>query len=231
MMNTTTPKLLALTCVALLATGCATENGMHGGFSRNAQDIAFERGEDAPPTPKTLSIMGRVLAKQGKDQQAEFVFKRVVDEHPAYLPAYVDLAELFLRTGRFHDATGILSRGLSIAPEDANLLNNMAMCHLIAGQYEQALPWFEQAVAVSPTDARFRANLAVTLGMLGRYQEAFAAYEHVLADPAEAHYNVAILCEARGDFDRAVDEYARAGLIQPLLDVKKDINRVAALRD
>jgi len=229
-MNLLKLQVLALTCVVIMATGCVTENNMHGGFAKGPQDVAFDQGAERAPTAKTLSVLGRILAKKGKDRQAEFVFKRIISEHAAYLPAYVDLTELYMRTGRFGDATHVLASGLSVAPEDATLLNNMAMCHLIQGHYKQALPWFERAVSAAPADARYQANQAVALGMIGRYEESLAAYEGVLLDPAEAHYNVAVLCEARGDYDRAIDEYARAGLIEPMLNVKDDINRVSTLR-
>ena len=54
----------------------------------------------------------------------------------------------------------------------------------------------------------------MALGMLGRYEEALAVYEQVVL-PARAHYNVAVLAEARNDTDRAEVEYAIAMEMDP----------------
>ena len=55
----------------------------------------------------------------------------------------------------------------------------------------------------------YRGNVAMAVGMQGRYDEALTLYKQVLT-PADAHYNLGVLCEARGDVTRAFDEYARA---------------------
>jgi len=65
------------------------------------------------------------------------------------------------------------------------------------------------AAAAGPDNTRYRANVALALGMSGRYDECLAAYEQIL-HPADAHYNLAVICDSRNDTERAVAEYARA---------------------
>ena len=45
--------------------------------------------------------------------------------------------------------------------------------------------------------------------MLGRYEEAMALYQRVVK-PQQAHYNLAVVCEARKDTKRAAAEFAIA---------------------
>ncbi len=80
---------------------------------------------------------------------------------------------------------------------------------LLDGAYQRALDEFVLAGKASPHDNRIRANQAMAVGMLGRYEEALALYKQVVK-PQQAHYNLAIVCEARQDTERATAEFAIA---------------------
>jgi Flp pilus assembly protein TadD len=87
------------------------------------------------------------------------------------------------------------------------------------GDYEKAADSFASAVANQPDDARYKANQAMAMGMAGRYDESLNKYQEVLP-PAEAHYNLAVVCEARNDMDRANEEYAKALALNGKLERK-----------
>ncbi|HVS10176.1 MAG TPA: tetratricopeptide repeat protein [Planctomycetota bacterium] len=176
--------------------------------STRLQDDPFERATaDRPPSAQTLHAMARLLAAQGRDDECEWALHRLISEDPDFAPAYNDLAELHLRHGRTAEAAASLEAGLARAPLDPVLLNNLGMCELQRGAHARALERFTQAVAASPGDARCRANLALALGLLGRLEEARALYLQVIP-PADAHHNLAIVCEARGDARAAERERA-----------------------
>ena len=119
------------------------------------------------------------------------------------------LAELYLRADRPDSAIEVLKAGVAVAPEDAVLRNNLGMCRLMQGRYEEALDDFTAAAAGVPKDARARANMAVALGMLGRLDESLAVYLQLVPE-ADAHHTLAVLCDARKDWQRAEQEYAIA---------------------
>ena len=52
--------------------------------------------------------------------------------------------------------------------------------------------------------------MATSLGLLGRYDEALSLYEQVIPI-LDAHHNLAVISEVRGDDDRAAKERASAG--------------------
>jgi hypothetical protein len=58
-------------------------------------------------------------------------------------------------------------------------------------------------------DARYRGNMALALGMLGRYEESLSLYQQVVS-PSDAHFNLAVICDARKDPARAEQEYKLA---------------------
>jgi tetratricopeptide (TPR) repeat protein len=223
-------------CPILLAAagGCAGAGAGPsdgGAMARPDNCDGFDAATNRPPTAQTLYAMGRILATQRRDSECEAVFRRVVREHPEFLPARSALAEVLLRGRRPNEAIELLSTGLRYSPRDPVLLNDLGMCYMIKGAYENALRNFAQAAAASPSDARYRANTAAALGLLGRYDESLSAYLRVLA-PADAHYNLAVLCEARRDHDRAIAEYRRANELRQHEPAPEEENAAApASRD
>ncbi len=100
--------LLALAAMAGLLAGCGQDSkGKHMDIeSQKAEDIEWQAGADRPPTTRTLLAMARLLADQDRDAEAAFVLKRVLEENPRYLPAYVDLAEVQVRRGEIQALIG-----------------------------------------------------------------------------------------------------------------------------
>jgi Flp pilus assembly protein TadD len=196
---------LVLLAPAVLATGCG-DNTADRQLADNTED-PFEQAADRPPTIKTFYSLSRMLAAQGQDAECEGVLKKIITEEPTFLPAYCDLAELRMRNGRTDDAIQALTAGIHIAPKDPSILNNLGACWMVKNDFSQALRMFTQAAAVVPANSRYRANMALALGMLGRYDESLSLYEQVVP-PHEAHYNLAVLCRARGDEERAKSEFA-----------------------
>ena len=169
----------------------------------------FDKAADRPPTAKTLYVMAKLYASRGKDAEAEAALQRVIAENPTFIAAYCEMAETQLRQRRTNDAIATLNRGLKASARDPILLNDLGMCHLLKNDYANALSAFQQALTVRPDDARYRSNAAMALGMLGRYDEALAAYSTILP-PADAHYNLGVICESRRDPERAAIEFRKS---------------------
>lgn len=166
----------------------------------------FDPSGGRKPSARTLYSMSKVMIAQSKDSEAEAILTKLVADHPDFMPAYTDLAELYMRNDRPDSAAEVLKRGVEVAPQDAVLQNNLGMCLMMQGRYEEALDSFTAASTGVPKDARTRGNMAAALGMLGRLDEALALYLQ-LVPAGDAHYNLAVLCEARNDHARAEEEY------------------------
>lgn len=169
----------------------------------------FDVGGDRPPTVRTMHAMARVLANQGRDGQCELVLHKLVDDHPDFAPAYVELAELYMRNGHPEEALNVLEVAVELMPDDAVLQNDLGLALFLRGRYERALIHFSSASLLDPYDARSQANAASALGMMGRYDEALEVYVRILSR-VDAHHNVAVLAEARGDAERALEGYEAA---------------------
>lgn len=175
----------------------------------NWAETDFGSAAHRPPTAKTLYQMAKMLAARGRDVEAQTVLTTCLGRYPPFLPAYVEMADLHVRHRKFDAAIDILMQALERSPDDPIIHNNLGMCWLLRRDYEQSLAEFTKAAEASPDDARFRGNLALATGMLGLYEEALALYLQ-LVSPAQAHYNLALICEAREDQTRAKREFSIA---------------------
>ena len=199
-------KILFVATLTAAAASCRStadhrsqEPGVHA-----ADDFSY--GSERGPTVKTLQSVAHIMAAQGRDAECEEVLLKLVDTHPRFLPAYNELAELYMRNDELESAEAILNAGLEVEPTDSVLLNNLGMTHLVRGEYEDALASFTKAAEADPDDARCRANMASCLGMLGRLEEALSLFYQVVP-PKEAHYNLGVIAEAIGDSARAEEEF------------------------
>ncbi len=194
----------------VLCWGCATSGHGEPVYSAPADAIdAFAIGAARPPSVKTLYRLGKLLAAQGRMVESSASFRACIARYPRFMPAYCQLAGLSVRHRQFDTAIETLQRGLNVAPDDPVLRNDLGMCLLLRGQPEAALNEFAKAAAIVPNDPRYRANVALATGVLGRYDEAFKLYCELLGNGG-AHFNLGVICQARGDVERAALEFAKA---------------------
>ena len=203
---------LAISLVLLASAGCSQTAPAAMGVNSAAAvqaDSRFERAAHRPPTAQTLFAEARILEIQGRDNVARVVLYEIIHRYPDFLPVYSDLAELQVRHRQIGLAVDTLNAGLQLAPHDGLLLNDRGMCRLITKRYAAALKDFTLATACQPANTRYRANLALTLGLMGKYKQSLSVYRLILS-PADAHYDLGVVCQARHDAAEAAKQFALA---------------------
>lgn len=76
------------------------------------------------------------------------------------------------KRGQFTEAIPYYQRALVLSPNNASVLNNLAMAHAMKGDATQAETLLRQASMRPGESAKIRQNLALVLGLQGRYDEA-----------------------------------------------------------
>ena len=180
--------------------GCSESARSRTDWVQNDSLSDFETQASRPATAKTLWAMADILATQGKDSQCEFVLKKIIHEHPAFLAAYNSLAELKMRQGQTKAAIKTLQDGLGINPDAPVLLNNLGMCWMILQDNEIALEMFTKAAGIMPENPKYRANMAVVLGLMGRDEESLSLFKQVLSEDL-ANQNLAVLLKTEDNTD------------------------------
>jgi Flp pilus assembly protein TadD len=183
--------LILLTACMVCTVGCSEPDT---DWVQNDSLSDFDGQANRHPSVKILWAMADILATQGKDSECEFVLKRIIYEHPSFLPADNSLAELKMRQGQTKEAIKALQKGLEIEPETPLLLNNLGMCWIILQDNEIALEMFTKAAGLMPENPKYRANMAVALGLMDRGEESMSLFNQVL--PMElAYQNLCVLRE------------------------------------
>ena len=97
---------------------------------------------------------------------------------------------VFAKQGKYRDAIPHFERALALAPNQASILNNLALAKAMDGDAENAEQMLRKASDLGGRDARINQNLALVLGLQGKYDESKSVGGKTL--PAEsADANVA----------------------------------------
>ena len=92
------------------------------------------------------------------------------------------------KQGRYREAIPFYERALALAPDQASILNNLALAHAMEGNPDKAEPLLKRAAATGGNEPRVGQNLALVLGLQGKYDEAkLAAARDQPADNAAAN--------------------------------------------
>lgn len=130
--------------------------------------------------PSAWLNLGNLYASIGDSAAAASEFQRAIRMDPAFVPAYVNLADLQGRTGE--DEVAIAT--LQAAPPDA--LNSAAMQHALGlaltrvRRYDEALASLRAAARGDPENPRYAFVYAVALHDTGRPKQGIAVLEDAL---------------------------------------------------
>jgi len=181
------PLALTLLLAVPLLGACASD-------ASGAPDWAAAANRE--PDADSLHAVARLYVAQGRDREAEASLRQVLDRDPGFLPAYEELARLYVRRELLDGAIAALELGLRQDAQDPVLLNDLGLCRLLQHDLRGATEAFTRAAGASPDDTRPRANLALALALLGRDEEALALWQQLLPS-AEAAANVALVAASR----------------------------------
>lgn len=119
--------------------------------------------------------LGNLSLSMGQLDQAEAEFKQAIDIEPIFVPAYVNLADVYRMQKQEVKARTVLDKGLKVAPENASLYFAKAMSLIRDQQKSQALEPLQKATEYAPSNTRYHYTYAILLKDLGKQQQAVAA--------------------------------------------------------
>lgn len=120
---------------------------------------AYQRAHQLEPGSETLLRLFRATATQSSDKSASGLAEQWLKTHPKDLAVHKALADSYARSGNFPQARTAYANVLKLAPNDAEVLNNLANV-LLRMKDPSAVGIAEQAVSQNPENA----NTIDTLG-------------------------------------------------------------------
>ena len=171
--------------------------------------------ESAPGDPLS---QGRALLESGYTNEAiaELSIAAVAG------PGNSDLVEANNLLGLAHDRRGqhkqaqeYYERALSVAPQNARVINNLGHSLYLDDRYNEALSRLKTAARLAPADTQVANNLALVYGRLRKYDEAFKQFKRAGGEFYARTHTAALLAAAGRDRD-AIKHYEAARKLNPV---------------
>ena len=124
--------------------------------------------------------LGSLYVRQRRFEQAEAELRAAMRIEPQFVPAYVNLADMYRGQGRDGDCEKFLRDGLRQVPENAELHHALGLALVRQKRLPDALTELRKAAALAPDSARFAYVYAVGLHSGGKGDAAMQVLEQAL---------------------------------------------------
>jgi serine/threonine protein kinase/tetratricopeptide (TPR) repeat protein len=183
-----------------------------------AERLAALTASAALDSPWEHYALGRSLLDAGDPEAAAQQFAAASELRPQELWPHFSQGLCAYRLGRFDAAVAAFDICIALAPNTAECFYNRARSHAALGQTGPALRDYNHALRLDPDLAAAALNRGALLFREKRYPEAIADFRRALAgqaNPATAHYNLALAYLAQGDRSAARESLMSALLLAP----------------
>ena len=168
--------------------------------------------------PEARSALGRFYARRGLSVDAEAQYKAALRLSPQYLPAAINLADLYRQLGRDPEGERVLRTAIAGSPRDAGLHHSLGLALTRLKRPAEALGELARAAELEPERVRYAYVYAVGLHSAGRGGEAMTVLKEILArHPGDRETLLALISFSRdaGDVPTALDYAERLAKVTP----------------
>jgi len=113
-------------------------------------DVIARYGKTHPEDPFVLYVQAQNAWHRGNLEQAETLYRRLIDVAPNWVLAYNELGYMAMAAGRFKDARDLFVTYRFIAPDQANPHDSLGELDILTGRYGDARTELEAAIAARP---------------------------------------------------------------------------------
>ena len=132
-----------------------------------------------------------------------------VKANPLDVAAWLELGLTHQHLNDLATAEHTYEQALALNPESDRLHNNLGYSLQLQNKTEAAEPEFRKALELNPSSATARNNLGALLARRGDTQLALEQFQ-LVADPATAHNNLAVVLLEMGRYQESRDELVKA---------------------
>ena len=177
-------RIRAVSLLAAVATGSQPAADRENFDRAAAEFIAAQRfNADRPEAHTTLA---NFLAQRRQPGEAEAEYKAALKLSPQFVPAAINLADLYRALGRGDDGVQVLREAIAAVPQDAGLHYALGLALVRQKKNDEALSELQRATQLAPDRAHYAYVYAVGLHSTGRVDEAIAALkENVSKHPTD----------------------------------------------
>ena len=173
-------------------------------------------------------ILGNIYLRQNKFDEAIEEYKKSLAVEPDYYDAIFGLARTYERAGKFDEAIVGFERMIELDPRDTKTYWHLGDIYLEKEEYDKALKYAKKCIEIDPDSPSHHNRLGGVYIKKEMYdiaeKEVKIAMSFKRSVPLpNAHFNLALIHEARGKYDLAIMEYRKEQEISPH-NFKPDFN-------
>jgi len=197
-----------------------------------ARKAAKKNRAQAPAAPATkaggtssqnfshLVEQGIALQQSGQLDEAEVIYRNILERNPSHADAHHLLGVLTYLRGNPDSAVSHFRQALAVLPDFAEVHVNLGNALQTQGRIEEAVASFQKAISINPKIAEAHNNLGNALKSQGLLEDALNSYRQALAinpDYANAHNNLGNALQGLNRCEEAVENFNRAIALNPNL--------------
>ena len=187
-------------------------------FDRATQRNSSPRSASTPIGPRRGRALGTFFAQARLVADAESEYRAALRLSPQYVPAAVNLADLYRQLGRDADGERVLRAALAASPRDAGIHHALGLTLVRLKRLDEAFEELHQAAELAPEQAQYAYAYAIALHSTSRTGDAIAVLKaSLLHHPRDRNTLVALTTLSRdgGDLAAALDYSERLLRLSP----------------
>ncbi|GAB4536822.1 MAG: tetratricopeptide repeat protein [Thermodesulfovibrionia bacterium] len=156
--------------------------------------------------------LGAYYMEHGDTERAIKILRSIMKADKDFIPAYITLADAYLKEGNTEEAEDVLRKGLA---ETSSLVILVRLeDHLMAmGEPDRAIESYQRAIQLAPQDMRlyfFLAKLYYRLEMIDHAFETAISIDTTAFDPRDLHILLGSIYERRIQYEKSTEEFKKA---------------------
>ena len=193
--------------------------------AENAIKDVLERD---PAVLEARYILGNIFSRQNKYEEAIEEYTKALSVDPEYYDAIFGIALAYKKSGKSEEAIVGFKRLIDIDPKDTKPHFHLGDIYEVRGELDEAISHLKSAVALDPEGPAFHNNLGALYLRKKMYAEAETEIRTALSFERSipiqnAHFNLGLLHEERGEISLAIEEYKKEQETSPY-NYKADYN-------
>ncbi len=170
---TRTVRLEAVNALAELPSVLSLPQAQRAPFDRAVKEFRAAQALNADRADAWLNL-GALEVRLGSPERAEAAYERAIGLQPSFMPAYVNLADLYREQGREEVGERILRQALARQPEVAEVHHALGLLLVRQKRMPEALTELATAARLGREVPRFAYVHAIALNSTGQHAKALA---------------------------------------------------------
>lgn len=164
-------------------------------------------------------LLARVFIKKGDNQSAmEYIESALSLTTNEGLDMLLTAAQDYIDLASFKNAINLLERAEKIAPDNYELINDLAFCYERSDMLTKSLHYYEKYLDIDPFNDNVWFNIGTIYAREGNVAKATDAFDYAIAlnsDNSSVLYNKAILLVNSGKYDEGIKTFEDFLKIEP----------------